>query len=79
MISSGGDGAAFILGSATYTDEGVIQNFGWATSNTGGTLFRLYVDVSSGAYSQRISMNTAIPFTWATGDSFRFSAYYQAA
>ena len=79
MISSGGDGAAFVLGSATYTDEGVVTNFGWATSNTGGTFFRLYVDQTNQSYSQRVSMNTTIPFTWATGDSFRFSAYYQAA
>jgi hypothetical protein len=79
MVSTGADGAAFILGSASYTDEGTLQNFGWAMSNTGGSLFRLFVDVSNATYSQRLSVNATTPFTWVTGDSFRFSAYYQAA
>tara|TARA_R110000868_G_scaffold205706_3_gene454292 strand:+ start:2074 stop:2643 length:570 start_codon:yes stop_codon:yes gene_type:complete len=78
MISGGGDVTAFPLGAASYNDESVVANFGWAMSSSATTV-RLMVDLANATYSQRISMNTTVPFTWATGDSFRFSAYYQAA
>ncbi len=78
MIAGGADATAFLLGPASYTDEGTVVNFGWANS-TSATQIRLMVDLSNLTYAQRISMNTSVPFTWVTGDSFRFSAYYQAA
>ena len=78
MISGGADATAFILGPASYTDEGTLVNFGWATS-TAATSMRLMIDLANTTYSQRISMNTTVPFTWVATDSFRFSVYYQAA
>ena len=78
MLASGSDASAYIYGTASYTDQGTLVNYGWITSNSATTM-RLMVQTTTATYAQRISMNTAVPFTWVATDSFRFNAYYRAA
>jgi hypothetical protein len=78
MLASGSDNSAYIYGTASYTDQGTLVNYGWITSAS-ATNMRLMVQLTNATYAQRISMNTAVPFTWVATDSFRFNAYYRAA
>jgi len=78
MLASGSDSTAYIYGTASFTDQGTLVNYGWITSST-ATEMRLMVELTNATYAQRISMNTTVPFTWVSTDSFRFNAYYRAA
>ena len=78
MLASGSDNSAYIYGTASYTDQGSSVNYGWITSAS-ATDMRLMVQLTNSTYATRISMNTAVPFTWVATDSFRFNAYYRAA
>jgi len=78
MLAAGSDSSAYIYGTASYTDQGTLVNYGWVTSSS-ATEMRLMVELTNATYAQRISMNTTVPFTWVSTDSFRFNAYYRAA
>ena len=78
MLASGSDSSAYIYGTASYTDQGTLVNYGWVCSSN-ATNMRLMVQLTNATYAQRISMNTTTPFTWVATDSFRFNAYYRAA
>jgi|Laugresbdmm110dd_1035094.scaffolds.fasta_scaffold40660_2 hypothetical protein len=81
MFSSGGYGADFIIGNATYQTSGTggaAPYLGIACANS-LTQIRLWVSNASGTYLRSTATTATVPFAWATGDNFRFSAFYEAA
>ena len=81
MMSSGAYGADFQIGNATFQTTGAgaaTPYFGVVASNS-ATQIRLWVSNASGTYVRSTATTATVPFTWATGDTFRFSAFYKAA
>jgi hypothetical protein len=80
MISSGGSGADFEIGSASFNVNGAPASpyIGYTASNSASQIYlRLYN--ASSTYVRSTIPTATVPFTWATGDYFRFSAFYEAA
>jgi hypothetical protein len=66
------------IGFATFTDAGT-QNY-WGTVNwEDANTLQVYVQDTSGAYSQRGFVGATTPFTWATNDIMLLNFYYKAA
>jgi hypothetical protein len=81
MISSGGYGADCMIGNATFQTTGVggaNPYIGYTASNS-ATQIRLWVGNTSQTYARSTATTATVPFTWAAGDTFRFSAFYEAA
>jgi hypothetical protein len=81
MISSGTYGADFVIGEATYQTSGAggaAPYLGIVASNS-ATQVRLWVSNASGTYLRTSATTSTVPFTWAAGDTFRFSCFYKAA
>jgi hypothetical protein len=79
MISSGGGGADWVLGNCSFTDVSAGSYFfGYASSNA-ATQLRLHITTTASTYAGKASPSATVPFTWTTGDSFRFSVIYEAA
>lgn len=79
MISSAGSGADWVLGACSFTDVSAGAYFyGYVCSNS-ATQLRLQLTNTSSTYAGKSTPNATVPFTWTTGDSFRFSTFYKAA
>ena len=81
MFSSGGYGADFLIGNATFQTSGAggaSPYLGVVAANSASQI-RLWVSNASGTYVRSTATTATVPFTWATGDTFRFSAFYEAA
>ena len=80
MISSGGAGGDFQIGHASFmvSGGGAAPYWGYVASNSASQI-RLNVFNASATYLRTSYTTATVPFTWATGDFFRFSAFYEAA
>ena len=79
MISGGGSGSDFVIGECTFQQTATNNFHGFVASN-GPAQIKLNVANASSTYVKTTYITgPTIPFTWATGDYFRFSAFYEAA
>jgi hypothetical protein len=68
------------FGNALLNDQGVATYMGTVEIESGTTLGLRAIGVSSPyAITSGVVANTTVPFTWGTGDNFRWSVTYQAA
>jgi hypothetical protein len=80
MVSPSSSGSDFILGDCSFVSAAAptVPYFGVACSNS-ATGLRLHLTNTASTYAGRSTPNGTTPFTWTTGDSFRFSVIYEAA
>lgn len=70
--------AGVIIQSATLTDTG-LTDFAGGCYLQGGTTFLLGAIIVNATYSSWAGSSATIPFTWGTGDTFKFNIVYKTA
>ena len=79
MISGGGAGSDFVIGECTFQQTATNNFHGFVASNSASQIKLNLANASSTYVKTTYITGPTIPFTWATGDYFRFSAFYEAA
>ena len=79
MISNGGSGSDFVIGECTFQQTASNNFHGFVASNSASQIKLNVANASSTYVKTTYITGPTIPFTWATGDYFRFSAFYEAA
>lgn len=72
------DNSRDLFGDVLIFDSGIAGYRGscmWRSSTTAGLL----VGATTGSYANHVDVTSAIPMTWATGDSFTARGWYEAA
>lgn len=64
------------VGAVAFEDVGTNIFWGTALANS-STAIGFYASLASGTYASRGILSSTIPFTWASGDSIRFSVHYE--